>query len=233
MKPTPRLFFALASAMVLAMPTAATAACKPDPGSLGVHFLDLKLPSSVNQSNYNGLVASTLLAGPTPVNKSGCTGWHSAVLELRVPDGCTQARVWVEYQGAPRGWTINLGDAPNNNGFGGNSGEPDSAAELQILGETLTFYTPGLGPGIVDSLAQDHLALTDGGLEIVASNQYVSWGQPLSAISTQNSELGFALPDPGAPAGKERVLYLGVNRVVSGPGDRVGCGARRVMVSFR
>ena len=153
---------------------------------------------------------------------------------MTLPEGCTEARLWVEYEGTPMDWTLDVGDSPSCNGFGGDSAaDPDSEAELQVLDEILTVFSSGIAPGIIDQLAEAHLALTDGALEVVVSDQHLSWSQPFTALDTDDSRLLFALPDPGAPAARARTFYVGVNRVISGPGNRRGCGVRRLMVSFR
>jgi hypothetical protein len=225
-------------AATLALPTVAAAACIPDGGGLGLFFMDLAVPTAggpvpfqANQSFFGGVPQIQNIIGFTP--STLCAGTYETVLKVTIPNGCTEANIWVEYEGTPTLWTINVGDSPTNNGYGGNSGGPESAAELQILGETLSVYSKGLSPGIVDLLAQEDMGLTDGALEIVVRNQYVSWGQPFSSLDTTNSGLLFALPDPGAPTALQSTFYVGVNRVIYGPGARTGCGVRRVLVSFR
>jgi hypothetical protein len=31
----------------------------------------------------------------------------------------------------------------------------------------------------------------------------------------------------------QRAIYVGLNRVIAGPGARVGCGARRLLISYK
>jgi len=216
-------------AATFVLPTVATAQCTPF--GLGFFYMDMTIPTTVNVSHF----PPPADPGPHVVMQGGFTnsGCNEALLKVTIPNGCTEANIWVEYEGMPTGWTINVGDSPGNNGFGGDSGELDSEAELQILDETLSVYSTGLGPGIVDLLAQEDLGLNDGALEIVVRNQYVSWGQPFSSLNTPNSGLLYALPDAGAAPADANTFYLGVNRVVSGPGGRTGCGVHRVLVSFR
>ncbi len=217
-------------AAALALPTVATAQC--DPFGFGLYFRDLTIGAGANVSHFPNHVGSAVVEQEiTPADES-CES-EQALLKITIPEGCTEASIWVQYQGTPTGWTINLGDSPGNNGFGGDSGEADSEAELQILDETLGVYSNALVPGIVDLLAQAELRLTDGALQIVARDQYVSWGQSFSWLDTANSGLLYALPDAGAATEDQNTIYLGVNRVVSGPGDRTGCGVRRVLISFR
>ncbi len=217
----------------LALPSLAAAQCN-SPSSLGLFYMEMERPFQVNTTGaFVPGPAVTMLGAFTPSTDPACLGAHEAVLKVTIPNGCTEARVLIEYDGMPKGWTINLGDSPENNGFGGDSGGPESEAELQILDETLSVYSSALAPGIIDLLAQEDLGLTDGALEIVVRNQYVSWGQPFSFLDTTNAALLFALPDAGAATAEQNTFYLGVNRVVSGPSSRTGCGVNRVLVSFR
>lgn len=216
----------------LASPIVATAQCNPN--ALGVQYMDLRLPFSINTTGYgnSSQPATQLMGGLVRSMRPGCEGWYEALLKIEIPAGCSQANIWVEYEGTPTDWTINVGDSPGNNGFGGDGGQPDSEAELQVLGETLSVYSKGLGPGIVDLLAEAHLALSNGALKIVVRNQYLSWGQPFAALDTSSSQLLFNIPD--IVAAEPEAFFLGINRVVSNSPslNRTGCGARRVVVSF-
>lgn len=228
-----KLLFTSLLMVALVLPTTAAAQCNPGP--LGLHYLDLKTGFRANGTGG----ATTLIGGDLPLSAhSSCTGagWREGLLKITIPAGCTQANIWVEYEGTPIAWSLHVADSPDNNGFGGDSGGPESEAELQVLEETLSVYSSAVpdpnNPGgvTVDLLEQEHLALTDGALKIVVSNQRLSWGQPSSVLNTSSSQLLFKLPDAGST--EPNTFYLGVNRVVSGPGSRTGCGARRVLVSF-
>lgn len=164
-----------------------------------------------------------------------CTGTpaRSAVVEVRVPSDCTGVAVWVEYDGEPKGWTVNVGDSPTNNGFGGDSGTPPTGqnAEVQILENTLSLYSAADNPDDVKQLALQHLALQDGSIRFEVKDQSVSWGQPYSAVATPDERLFFLPANPAAP--ENRTLYVGLNRVVApvtGRAGRDGCGARRALL---
>ena len=216
------LVFALLSC-ALAMPAQAVL-CPANPSVLGVFFMDLRIGFSVSITEG----AVNVLEGP--VASPGCTdGSLMSLIEINIPDECTQANVLIEYEGDPSGWTVNLGDSITNNGFGGNAGETFKNAELQILDHELRVYNAADNPVDVDPLARQQLALEDGAIRLTVSNQTVGWGQPRGALETPDLERLFAIPDNTADG---RKIYLGLNRVVSGPGDRTGCGARRVLVSF-
>jgi len=229
MKNRQTLLTACVIAATLALPSMATAQCNPN--GLGVHYLDLKLPFDISPSSFGNPAedATMLLEGPTPNPDPECQGWFSALVKISIPEGCSRAHIWLEYEGMPTGWTVNIGDTLTNNGFGGDQGEPDSEAELQVLDETLSVYSVATSPGVVDLLAQEDMGLTDGALQICVGDQFVSWGQPFTALETPSSELLFKLPDPASA--EPNTVYLGVNRVVAGT-NRRGCGVRRVLISF-
>jgi hypothetical protein len=174
---------------------------------------------------------------PNPPNCSvvsaGCGGgFKQAVYTIAIPPDCRQANVVVEYEGLPKGWTVNLGDSPTNNGFGGDAGTTTNDAELWIVGENLSVAASD--HGLANIVATAHLALTDGALKLVARDRSVSWGNPytfVQAPAAPNNFL-FAIPDPDVPS-DDRNIYLGLNRVIFGPGTRTGCGARRALVSFQ
>lgn len=157
-----------------------------------------------------------------------CPGTRMLMAEIDIPDACTQAVIWVQFDAEPSGWTLNLGDSPTNNGFGGDSGIA-SNAELQILDQNLGVYNAATVPEEVDLLAFQHLALANGALNVIVENQKISWGQPYSALQSFGLERLFAIPDASSADGRR--IYLGVNRVVANT-SRTGCGARRVLISL-
>jgi hypothetical protein len=226
-KPFVPIFFILC----LAMGGNAMAQC-----NTGVFFIDMKTCGNATTNNLAGvtvLSCGALAANPPISACPASANWKEAVLKINVPTGCTQAIVQVEYDGLPAGWTVNLGDSPTNDGFGGDGGNADSEAELQILDERLDVYTAALAPGVVDQIGHQDLSLTDSALKIVVKNNYVSWGQPFSFVQTPNQKKLFLVPDNGAAAADRRVVYLGLNRVISNNPGRKGCGARRALVSFK
>ena len=162
-------------------------------------------------------------------------GWKEAVLRIALPNDCSETRVTVEYDGLPKGWSFNLGDSPTNNGFAGDSGSTANNAEVWILEENLSVANGADNPVPIDNpLALAHLALTNGALQFLVKDQFVSWGNPYGFVQAPASQNLFSVPPANqAQEAEDRVLYLGLNRVISGPGDRTGCGARRVHVSYR
>ncbi len=170
----------------------------------------------------------------TPFDSDG-DGWLESVFSINVDKGCRCANITVEYEGTPSGWTVNIGDSPTNNGFGGDSaGSPDSEAEAQILDQALSVYNsfnPSTDPpGTVDRMFHQELALTNGAAKFVVCDQYLSYGQPHGILWTPAIKRLYALPDPAVG---NSLIYAGFNRVISGPGSRTGSGARRVTISLQ
>lgn len=233
-----KLIFAVAFILPLAGAPAVQAACPA-----GFAVLDLKAPATaystlgsyVSFLNFPGVVPGT----PAPVG-TVCPGRMMAALKIVIPGGpnaCTQANIVVEYEGTPKGWSVNLGDSPTNDGFAGDGGTTNHEAELWILDENLslapadTLSTFGLG--IDNPLVMQHFALTDGSLKFVVKNQFVSWGNPYGLVQEPATQNLFAIPDTTVPAADQRAIYLGLNRVITGLPGRIGCGARRVLITFQ
>ena len=158
-------------------------------------------------------------------------GWGRTVAKIDLGRECKCANIVAEYEGLPLGWTMNIGDSPSNDGYGGDAGSADSEAEMQIVNQDMSVYSSALGPGIVDNLMTQHFGLNNAALKFVVCNQSLSFGNPNGVLRTPNSKLLYALPDAGA--GNNSLLYVGLNRVVSGPGARVGKGLRRATISFQ
>jgi hypothetical protein len=156
-----------------------------------------------------------------------CPGTRMLKVAIDLPAACTKVVIWVQFDGEPSGWTLNVGDSPTNNGFGGDSGTA-SNAELQILNQNLAVYNAATVPQEVDQLAFQNLVLANGALNVIVENQKISWGQPYSALQSFGLERLFAIPDTNGDA---RRVYLGVNRVVANT-SRTGCGARRALISL-
>lgn len=237
-----RLVVPALTAMALASGTA-FAQC-PNPG--GFFIIDLKTCLAATTTGFTGvsfLPGGGCVPVALPTNCPASPGWKQAALRIRLPTGCTQANVTIEYEGTPCGWTANLGDSPTNDGFGGGAGGSLACAEAQVLNSplaagvgnplsTLGVYS-SCQAGVVDNLANSSLALTNGSLKFTVKNQFVSWGEPATVLQTPNVKRLFFLPDTLGPGGDFSTLYLGLNRVIFSPGTRIGYGARRAIVSFQ
>jgi hypothetical protein len=222
----------------------------PTAGPAGGFFvIDLKSCAVGVTAGFTGVTfqpggACAAVGRPASCPASPTTGWKQAALKIALPAGCTQANVTIEYEGTPCGFTADLGDSSTNDGFGGGAGGTTlSCAEAQVLNSpsaagvgnplsTLGVYSSCQG-GVVDNLANASLALTNGSLKFTVKNQFVSWGEPAIVLQTPNVKRLFQLPDTLGPGADGSTLYLGLNRVISGPGGRIGYGARRAIISFQ
>ncbi len=229
---------------VFASGATAFAQC-PNPG--GFFVIDLKTCAVGVTTGFTGVTfqpGGGCAAVAVPASCPASPGWKQAALKIALPAGCTQANVTIEYEGTPCGFTADLGDSSTNDGFGGGAGGSTlSCAEVQVLSNplaagvanpvgTLGVYSSCQG-GVVDNMANASLALTNGSLKFTVKNQFLSWGEPATLLQTPNTKRLFQLPDTLGPAADGSTLYLGLNRVISGPAGRVGYGARRAIVSFQ
>ncbi|HEX3529692.1 MAG TPA: hypothetical protein VH988_21755 [Thermoanaerobaculia bacterium] len=220
-KPT---FLILLALFVLAVP-AVHALC---PG--GQFYLDLKSCATATLAGVSFMSGGACANAVATTACPAAAGWKQAALKIVVPAGCTQANVVVEYEGLPCGWTVDLGDSPTDNGFGGDSGSTPHNAELQIVDENLSLIDGSGNAALIDNpLAVAHLALTDSAMKFVVKDQFVSWGNPYTYVQAPASKNLFSFTDPVDP----RTVYLGLNRVVLATGGRTGYGARRVLVTFK
>ena len=142
---------------------------------------------------------------------------------------CTKANIVVEYEGLPSGWTVNLGDSPTNDGYGGDAGSTPAGknAELWIQNQSLYVTTAGTSPAALDNpLARQDVSLTDSAIKFVVKDQFVSWGGPYSFLQTPNTKRLFATPANGSR------IYLGLNQVISNL-SRTGSGAARAFITLQ
>lgn len=195
----------------------------------GQFYLDLKNCTTAPLAGVGFMPGGACANAVATALCPAVAGWKQAALKIVVPAGCTTANVVVEYEGLPCGWTVDLGDSPTDNGFGGDSGSTPRNAELQIVGEDLAVYNGSGNAALVDNMAGADLALTNGALKLTVREQFVSWGNPYSYLSTPNTKMLYALSDPLDP----RAIYLGLNRVIQATAGRTGYGARRVLITFK
>jgi hypothetical protein len=165
----------------------------------------------------------------------GCAGWKEAVLRINFANGCTKATIWAQWEGLPKAWTINIGDSPTNDGFGGGvPGTTFNDAELWVLNERMSVANGGT---IVDTIYNQDQSLTDSALNFVVKNQFISWGQPFGFLQTPNLKNLFALAavDPLDVTSGANNIYVGLNRVIynATANGRRGCGLRRVLFSLQ
>jgi hypothetical protein len=195
-------------------------------------YIDLKsgLVGTLGGPNTN-VGVSGFIASPVV----GCAGWKEAVLKINFAGGCTKATIWAQWEGLPKAWTLNIGDSPTNDGFGGGvPGTTLNDAELWVLNERMSVANGG---STVDTIYNQDQSLTDSALNFVVKNQYISWGQPYGFLQTPNLKNLFALSavDPLDVTNGANNIYAGLNRVIyNAPANgRRGCGLRRVLVALQ
>jgi hypothetical protein len=183
-----------------------------------------------------GVTVTGMSPQTSPYPSSTCAAgtWYKAFATIDLNPGNGQPRTayfTVEYEGTPWGWGVNIGDSPTNNGYGGNSGGPEHAAELQVLNQLLTVYNdPGI-PGQVDNMLNQQLSLVNGSVHFAVADQALSIGQPRSILATPVTRTLFQIPDPNIPSDPARwSIYAGFNHVVDPNTNRYGCGVRSVTI---
>lgn len=199
----------------------------------GFFYADLRANFFVNLLSSNVSVISPL----TPSAIGDCLGWYEMVVKINIPADCTAAIIDTDYEGAPRDWTLNIGDSSTNDGFaGGAPGTTAHNAELWILNETLSLANAGSSPAFIDNpLVHNHISPTDSAMKFLIKNQFVSWGQPYQFTQSPNNRILFAIPDTTVPPADQRSIYAGFNRVIFNAvaNGRRGCGLRTAVIRFQ
>jgi hypothetical protein len=182
-------------------------------------------------------VIVTGLFNQGPVSNSCATGnWWKGFVKVDLtplpPNNLPRSAFFtVEYEGTPWGWTVDIGDSPTDNGYGGNDGTSEKAAEVQVAGQLLSVYDDNTGVyGQVDNLLSQPLSLTNSSLKFGVADQILAVGQPRTILQTPVTKHLFTLPDAPDPGGPYSI-YAGFNHVVKqAQTDRYGCGARFVTI---
>ena len=182
----------------------------------------LDLVTGVSSTPKPGAI--TIVTAPTAV--PAYPGWKRAGLKINMTE-FKQANFVLEYEGIPEGHTVDIGDSPTNDGWGGDAGSA-SCAELHIVSQSVLIYGKAYAPGHVHQFASIVDSLEDGALKVVVRDKFVSVGQP--HFQVQNAEM-FQLPDGNNP--DRSTIYAAFNSVISQRPDRVGKGLRRVMITLQ
>lgn len=133
------------------------------------------------------------------------------------------------------GWLLNLGDSPTNNGYCGDAGTTSNDSELWITGTNVYLCDSDRG-------GSDYLWTWTGALsatsafQIMVADGAVSFqNRGTGAYKVYGSDTVFQVDgdEPDAEAGtNDTRLWLGLNRVISGPGSRTGSGMGDLTVSL-
>jgi hypothetical protein len=204
------------------------------PGTL---FIDLRTGTSTVLGPAPPGVAIKSIGVSSLSNTSNCPGtWYEALVDINLQGQNNSARtayMTVEYEGKSYGWTADIGDSATDDGYGGNSGGAEHAAEAQVANDIVSVYNDPKVPGQVDLLYSHQASLTNGGLKFTVTNEKITVGEPSVALSTPYTKTLFAIPDPLVvnPNDPEKwSIHAGFNRVVNPNSSRVGCGARSIAI---
>ncbi|WP_333119850.1 DUF4347 domain-containing protein [Microcoleus sp. Pol17_C1] len=195
--------------------------------SLSPYQIDLKTGTITGGSNQFISLVNT----PTDSNADS---WLEAVAKINFDGKIKKAKFIVEYDKAPSGWTVNLGDSGSNDGYGGDGSTQSRDAEMQIVNGNMSvngndYNTP---PG--GELTQGNVpnfVTNASSVELEVSNEQLAWDNKNGLKNSLNSPYLYALNgqvDATGPVNSE--IYAGFNRVISGPGDRIGAGASKVTI---
>ncbi|MGB0386413.1 MAG: choice-of-anchor Q domain-containing protein, partial [Ardenticatenaceae bacterium] len=185
-----------------------------------------------NSHTCQGIPAITFVNGPSN---------NQAVVKINLDPnayGHTQAQFDVEYGGQPQGWTVNIGDASTNNGWGGDAGLTSNAAEMQILNTTLDLYSnvlPGYNSVTLDGhlhLARVENAVSQGDIiSLKVKDEYLKWHSP-SVSGDFDSPYLYTLNGQATLYGPVNYdIYAGFNRTI-GSAARNGSGVSKVNISL-
>src|SRR6266850_5494589 len=87
-------------------------------------------------------------------NANGDLWWESVVkINLDPAGGCGCAVFAVTYDERPTGFTVDIGDSPTNDGWGGDSGTTQWSAEANIEKQSLSVYSDSSGMRVDKLLA--------------------------------------------------------------------------------
>ncbi|MEG4842206.1 DUF4347 domain-containing protein, partial [Microcoleus sp. B9-D4] len=207
--------------------TTLTIAANGQPSSLSPYQIDLKTGEITGQPNQFISLVNT----PTDSNADS---WLEAVAKINFDGKIKKAKFIVEYDKTPSGWTVNLGDSASNDGYGGDASTNSRDAEMNIVNGNMSVYgndyntppggelTPGNVPNFVTNASS---------VEFEVSNEQLGWDNKNGLKNSLNSPYLYALNgqvDATGPVNSE--IYAGFNRVISGPGDRIGSGASKVTI---
>ena len=199
------------------------------------------------------------LVQPNKFSDSNKDGWYEAVLEVSLDPAkdCGCATFHISYDAPPYFFTVNIGDSPTNDGYGGDAGTTLDAAEMQILGSHLAVFTSGRprgGTSPIELLYESDLPpLAGRSIDLEVCDQTLGFTLPPGKgnpepmrwrLQTVYLGLLYSLaraPAPGStdeksvPGGNQ--IYAAFNRVIhvkdgAASHGRVGSGVKRVEISL-
>ncbi len=142
------------------------------------------------------------------------------------------------YSTNPTGWLLNIGDSITNNGYAGDSGTQSNDAEAEVVVGSTNTYLHALandygGSSYLTNEA-GHIPLT-GNRNVryeISNNKLKYWKnfETSSTVTVQSPYL-YALAGQSDSTGPVNYkIYIGINRVIHGPGSRVGTGLENIYI---
>ncbi|MCA9941751.1 MAG: hypothetical protein KC418_24095 [Anaerolineales bacterium] len=225
-KSTIVLAFALAMVTVLfAHSSLAQAAARETEESSQSCVVDLK-HNVHNCQDISGIHVLDVTEVATPGGEINTTCTQSTI-QIHVPLNY-KATIQFHYDGSPSGWTVNIGDSSTNNGYAGDAATQSNDSEVQILNQQMALYASDYGNNqLLTTINNLGIGAGDTATFVVSNNK-LQWTLP-NHNGSYTSPYIFALagqPDAEGPTNND--IYVGVNRVIYGPGSRTGCGVSYV-----
>jgi hypothetical protein len=207
--------------------------CSAEPWS---KYLTFKLPGRFADSNADGW-------------------WETVVgIALDPAKACSCVKLRVHFEHPVGDWSVNLGDSPTNDGYGGDAGTTNYAAEMYILRNLLSVCTaasPKLGMQRFDKILEWDLPSLGGRFaDVEICDQVLAFHMPGALADDrplqwklQTPTIGAlyslaprpGLPGPEGAKKKDQGVYAGFNRVIheaeKNESPRFGTGVRRVEIS--
>jgi hypothetical protein len=184
-----------------------------------------------------------LISSPADTNGDS---WFETVMKINLNDPGQLnpykfAEFRIHYDGAPTGLSVNIGDSATNNGGSGDSGTQSNDAELQIgalMGSPASEYqrfqvlgNDNTPPGQKVQADVAGLGTQAHDVYLTIGNEYAAWNAGPGLQGSVTSPYLYALngqADSEGPVNYD--IYAAFNRVISGPGDRLGSGVGLVTV---
>jgi len=201
-----------------------------------------RLTGSCDSEAWKGHLTFEL---PQRFADADANGWHEVVLQLDLDptSGCSCAVFRIAYEGEPSGRTVNIGDSPTNDGYGGDSWSTRFDAELLVSHrDLLAFGAEHRGsPAESRVFGLSNLPLANRVLELEICDQSVRYAvDELSGFFNTYTSNELIAIRPATRGGKDAAdarIYAAFNRVIHRRAgrpshDRFGSGVRRVEISL-
>ncbi|NJK73660.1 MAG: hypothetical protein HC942_05275 [Microcoleus sp. SU_5_6] len=197
------------------------------PSNFIPYQIDLKTGKVSARSN-------SLISLINPPIDSNRDSWLEVAVKIKFDSKIEKVKFIIEYDKTPSGWTVNLGDSQSNNGYGGDASTQSRDAEMQIVNQNMTVFGNDYNTPAGGELTQGkvlNFARKNSRVELEVSNEKLAWDNKNGLKNTLKSPYLYALKNQSDATGAlNSEIYAGFNRVISGPGNRIGSGASKVTI---